>query len=79
MKYLEKMSMDGSTVHFPARAPVCIFFCIFALYISYAPGPHNKANLCCTTLQVAGLELHMSTYQPTKTFLLHAEEGRVDL
>ena len=21
----------------------------------------------------------MSTYQPTKTFLLHAEEGRVDL
>ena len=55
------------------------FFCIFALYTSYAPGPHSKANLCCTTLRVAGCELHMSTYQPTKTFLLHAEEGRVDL
>ena len=26
---------------------------IFALYKSYAPRPHNKANLCCTTIQVA--------------------------
>ena len=43
------------------------FFCIFALYTSYAPRPHNKANLCCTILQVAGCELHMSTYLPTKT------------
>ena len=25
-------------------------FCIFALYTSYAPRAHNKANLCCTTL-----------------------------
>ena len=24
------------------------------LYKPYAPPPHNKANLCCTTLQVAG-------------------------
>ena len=55
------------------------FFAFLHLYTPYAPGPHNKAILCCTTLRVAGLELHMSTYQPTKTFLLHAEEGRVDL
>ena len=27
---------------------------------------------------MAGCELHMSTYRPTKTFLLTAEEGRVD-
>ena len=30
------------------------FFCIFALYISYAPGPHNKANLCCRTTEKMG-------------------------
>ena len=30
------------------------------LYTPRAPKPHNKANLCCTTLQVAGPEPHMS-------------------
>ena len=42
----------------------CIFFCIFALYTSYAPRPHNKANLCCTlyngveTSALCGAVLH---------------------
>ena len=49
------------------QACLFIFFFIFALYTSYAPRPHNKAGLCCTTLQVAGWELHMSTDLPTKT------------
>ena len=26
------------------------FFAFLHLYTPYAPGPHNKANLCCTTL-----------------------------
>ena len=57
------------------------FFLLLQLYKPYAPRPHNKANLCCTTLQVAGCEPHMSGRNPfylLKIFLLTAEEGRVE-
>ena len=60
--------------------PFFFFFCILQLDTPHAPGPHNKANLCCTTLQVAGCEPHMSGRNPfylLKIFLLTAEEGRV--
>ena len=53
----------------PAKLPP--FFCILQLDTPHAPRPHNKANLCCTTLQVAGCELHMSGRNP---FYLLAEE-----
>ena len=47
----------------------------------HAPRPHNKANLCCTKLRLAGCEPHMSGRNPfylLKIFLLTAEGGRVE-
>ena len=49
------------------------------LYTPHAPRPRNKANLCCTTLQVAACEPHMPGRNPSyllKLFLLITEEGR---
>ena len=54
-------------------------FCILQLDTPHAPRPHNKANLCCTKLRLAGCEPHMSGRNPfylLKIFLLTAEEGR---
>ena len=78
LKLLETLQKPARWDHPTADALHLFFFCIFALYISYAPGPHNKANLCCTTLRVAGLELHMYLPIDLPTFLLTAEERRVN-
>merc|ERR1711965_832543 len=51
-------------------------FCILQLYKPYTPRPHNKANLCCTKLRLAGCEPHMSGRNPfylLKIFLLTAQ------
>ena len=56
------------------------FFLLLQLYTPHAPRPHNKANLCCTKLRLAGCEPHMSGRNPfylLKIVLLTAEEGRV--
>ena len=53
-----------------------IFLCNFAFIYLTRARTHNRANLFCTTLQVAGWEPHMSTDQTTESFLLTAEEGR---
>ena len=35
-----------------------VFLLLLQLYTPHAPRPHNKASLCCITLQVAGCEPH---------------------
>ena len=50
------------------RDILLVFFAFLHLYTSYAPGPHNKANLCCTTYHPTSGGIgatYVSTDRPT--------------
>ena len=63
-------SFEISSVRFsflpftPVGGRRLVLFLLLQLYTPHAPRPRNKANLCCTALQVAGCEPHMPGQNP---------------